>query len=70
MRGDLSQAGVAALAQLLTFSALAQSGASIAPGNKGGQDPFGPYEPVPGWPKDISTLEGNDGWTWGAVHCW
>ncbi len=68
MRGDLSQAGVAALAQLLTFSALAQSGASIAPGNKGGQDPFGPYEPVPGWPKDISTLEGNDGWTWGAVQ--
>ncbi len=27
---------------------------------RGGQDSFGPYEPVPGWPKDISTLPGND----------
>ena len=35
---------------------------------KGGQDPFGPYQPVPDWPNDISTLPGNEGWTWGAIQ--
>ena len=33
---------------------------------KGGQDMFGAYEVVKGWPKDISTLPGNEKWTWGA----
>ncbi len=36
--------------------------------DRGGQDPFGPYEPVPDWPKDISTMPGNEGWTWGAIQ--
>ena len=36
--------------------------------DRGGQDPFGPYEPVPDWPRDISTMPGNEGWTWGAVQ--
>jgi hypothetical protein len=34
--------------------------------NKGGQEMFGGYEIVKGWPKDISTLPGNDKWTYGA----
>ena len=40
------------------------------PGNsiKGGQDPFGPYFPVADWPKDISTIPGYEGWTWGAIQ--
>lgn len=42
--------------------------ASIAavPGQVGGQDPFGPYEIDKNWPANISTLPGNEKWTWGA----
>src|SRR5215468_5765554 len=36
------------------------------PGTKGGQDIFGPYDVVKGWPKDISTIPGNEKWTYGA----
>ncbi len=45
-----------------------QPGAGFAaiPGAKGGQDTFGAYDVVKGWPKDISTLPGNEKWTWGA----
>jgi DNA-binding beta-propeller fold protein YncE len=42
------------------------TGFAAIPGQKGGQDVFGPYEVVKDWPKDISTLPGNDKWTWGA----
>ena len=41
-------------------------GISAIPGQKGGQDMFGPYEVVPDWPQDISELPGNEAWTWGA----
>src|SRR5437867_10605747 len=48
--------------------AQANAGAGFAaiPGTKGGQDIFGPYDIVKGWPKDISTVPGNEKWTWGA----
>ena len=36
------------------------------PGQVGGQDIFGAYDVAKGWPKDISTLPGNEKWTWGA----
>ncbi len=42
------------------------TGFAAIPGTVGGQDPFGAYEPVKNWPKDISTLPGNEAWTWGA----
>jgi hypothetical protein len=42
------------------------TGFAAVPGEMGGQDIFGPYEVVKGWPKDISTLPGNEKWTWGA----
>jgi len=35
-------------------------------GTTGGQDIFGPYDVVKGWPKDISTVPGNEKWTYGA----
>ena len=35
-------------------------------GQVGGQDMFGPYDVVKGWPKDISTVPGNEKWTYGA----
>jgi len=54
--------------QLLTVSGQSRAGAGFAaiPGQKGGQDEFGPYEPVAGWPKDPSTSPGNEKWTWGS----
>src|ERR1041385_1793749 len=39
---------------------------AAVPGQKGGQDIFGGYEVVPNWPKPISSLPGNEKWTWGA----
>ena len=39
------------------------AGFASVPGTKGGQDMFGPYDVVKGWPKDISTLPGNEKWT-------
>src|SRR5579862_1290340 len=42
------------------------TGAVAIPGQVGGQDIFGAYDVVKGWPKDISTLPGNEKWTWGA----
>src|SRR5215510_10155562 len=44
----------------------AGSGFAAIPGDKGGQDIFGPYDVVAGWPKDISTVPGNEKWTYGA----
>ena len=41
-------------------------GFAAIPGQKGGQDTFGPYEVVHDWPKNISSLPGNEKWTWGA----
>ena len=51
-----------------TVQAKGQAGAGFAsiPGTVGGQDMFGPYDIVKGWPKDISTIPGNEKWTWGA----
>src|SRR6202049_3719668 len=39
---------------------------AAVPGVVGGQDTFGPYEVDKDWPKNISTLPGNEKWTWGA----
>ena len=42
------------------------AGFAVFPGTVGGQDMFGAYNVAKGWPKDISTLPGNEKWTWGA----
>ncbi len=39
---------------------------AAVPGAVGGQDIFGPYDVVKTWPKDLSSLPGNEKWTWGA----
>src|SRR4051794_2698362 len=46
----------------------AGAGVAAVPGTVGGQDMFGPYDLVAGWPKDISTLAGHEKWTWGAAQ--
>jgi hypothetical protein len=48
------------------FAALAQGEFSAIPGQRGGQDMFGPYEVVEGWPQDISELPGHEAWTSGS----
>src|SRR5215467_4487050 len=54
--------------RVTTVQGKAVPGAGFAaiPGEKGGQDVFGPYDLVKGWPQNISTLPGNEKWTWGA----
>ena len=42
------------------------NGFAAVPGDIGAQDVSGPYEVVPGWPKDISSVPGNEKWTYGA----
>ena len=40
-------------------------GFAAVPGLKGGQDVFGPYDPVQGWPKPLAeSLPDHEGWTW------
>ena len=39
---------------------------AAVPSEKGGQDMFGAYEPVAGWPKPLSSVPGVGKWTWGA----
>ena len=56
---------VLGLAQMAAPDVAAQT--SVVPG-QGGQDAFGPYEPVPGWPRDFSTFPGYEDWTWGAAQ--
>jgi len=54
--------------KIATVHSAAKPGTGFAsiPGQVGGQDVFGPYDVVKGWPKDISSLPGNQKWTWGA----
>ena len=54
--------------RMLTVQGQEKPGQGFAaiPGAVGGQDMFGAYDVVKGWPKDISTLPGNEKWTWGA----
>ena len=43
-----------------------RGGFSAVPAAIGALDVTGPYDVVADWPKDISTLPGNEKWTWGA----
>jgi NHL repeat len=51
-------------------AAPAASAGSFAavPGEVGGQDLFGPYDVVEGWPKGVETLPGHEKWTSGAAQ--
>jgi len=57
------------LARLVPVHGRAKPEASFAavPGEKGGQDVFGPYEVVADWPKPLAQLPGHENWTWGTV---
>jgi hypothetical protein len=62
-RASWLAAGVAAAG-----AGLAQEDAAVFPGRKGGQDTFGHYAVVAGWPKPLAQLPGHEGWTYGAVQ--
>ncbi len=74
--GSTLAAGLAVAATLYVIgnpwtSAQSRGGASqtrvaAVPNVKGGQDMYGPYDIVADWPKDLSTLPGHEGWTFGA----
>ena len=67
---SLSTGAVVFVSTIVLGSALAQEPASTSyaavQGQKGGQDMFGAYDVDADWPKDISTLPGAEGWTFGA----
>ena len=50
----------------VSVEAQQQMRVAAVPGEKGGQDMFGAYEPVVGWPKPLSSVPGVGKWTWGA----
>jgi peptidylamidoglycolate lyase len=56
--------------KLLPVQGRAKPGAGFAaiPGEKGGQDAFGPYDVVSDWPKPLSQLMGHENWTYGTVN--
>src|SRR5262245_37695665 len=40
-------------------------GFAAVPGQKGGNDAFGPYDPVQNWPRPLAeSLANHQGWTW------
>ena len=61
-------AGFVTATKLSSVQAKEKPGAGFAaePGAMGVQDIFGPYQVAKGWPKNISTIPGNEKWTWGA----
>jgi hypothetical protein len=63
-------AGLLVGASMSTVQGQAQPNAGFAavPGEKGGLDITGPYEVVANWPKPLSNVKGQEGWTWGAVQ--
>ena len=56
--------------RLMPSSAETLTGAmfSAVPQAIGAEDVSGPYEVVPGWPKDLSTLPGHEHWTFGGAR--
>src|SRR3712207_878881 len=61
MRGRLLVGAILVIVAWLSPAALMQE--------RGGQEEFGPYEPVPDWPQPLPDADGvtHAGWTWGSV---
>ncbi len=57
-----------ALILLAGATGIAAAQPPVFPGQKGGQDMFGHYEPVVGWPQPLAQLPGHDDWTFGSVQ--
>jgi len=74
MKCGLASAGLPVVSKLLSappsVEAQVKSDSSFAaiPGQVGGQDIFGAYDVDPNWPKPLSSLPGNEKWTWGTAE--
>ena len=72
MKCGLASAAIPVVTNLLGSpdAAQAQTNAETSfaaiPGQKGVQDVFGAYDVDPNWPQPLSSLPGNEQWTWGA----
>src|SRR4030095_8899253 len=66
--GFLAALAISYLVDNQTVAGQAPSSARFGavPGQKGGQDIFGAYDVVGDWPKDLTTIKGHEGWTFGA----
>jgi hypothetical protein len=66
--GFLAALAISYLVDNQTVAGQAPSSARFGavPGQKGGQDIFGAYDVVADWPKDLTTIKGHEGWTFGA----
>ena len=64
-------AGVSLLAAGPSFAqgnSMPGAGFAAVPGLKGGQDIYGPYEPVANWPKPLAeSMPELEGWTWSVT---
>ena len=58
--------GQPSVTPLLSAQQKAVVSIAAVPNQIGGQDVFGAYDVVPGWPKDLSTIPGHEAWTFGA----
>ena len=75
VKAGLASATVPLVAEILRSPATveaakpakAETSFAAVPGPKGGQDIFGAYEVDPNWPKPLSSLPGNEKWSWGCV---
>ena len=70
----ISSSGLLAIVLLVSQLVKAQenavpgAGFAAIPGQRGGQDIYGPYEVVPNWPKPMGeSLPGHDDWTWSVT---
>jgi peptidylamidoglycolate lyase len=63
-------AGALLTSRMQTTQAQSRSASAFpaVPGEKGGEDTTGPYDPDPDWPKPLTSLPGHEKWTWGAVE--
>jgi hypothetical protein len=68
MTGVVVTGALLALAPRLDGQSRGQTTPRFAavPSEKGGQDIFGAYDIVLGWPKPLASLPGHEKWTWGA----
>src|SRR5262245_30600486 len=66
--GKLSGGVMRKLSMLLLIALIQVQAQTRPPAQKGGQEMFGSYDIVKGWPKDISIMPGNEKWTYGAAQ--
>jgi peptidylamidoglycolate lyase len=72
VKWGLASAGLPLVSEIVGSTPVAEgkgkadTGFGAVPGQKGGQDVFGGYDIAKDWPKPISSLPGNEKWTWGC----